>query len=185
MKTQIIQLDKDDDYISVRDKMNWSQTRRILLIVHAGGTALNRPLELTLIKRHAGTLGAQIALVTVDPKLKLAARQVGILTFESLHRAQEVEWHAGAGGEIGLHSKNPRGLFNNLRTMVTAQHKDTKRLSIYRIILIVLAALALTALGIYLLPDAGHLITPRITCRSLPSPLSSYPAKQRQGFQGG
>jgi hypothetical protein len=32
MKTQIIQLESHDDIISIRDKMGWSQTSRILLV---------------------------------------------------------------------------------------------------------------------------------------------------------
>lgn len=104
MKTQVIQVENDDDYISVRDKMNWSQTRRILLVFPASGTNLIKHLDLTLIKRHASSLGAQIALVTVNPKIKLFARQVGISVYDDLILAQESEWQAD------LHRK--KGTFN-------------------------------------------------------------------------
>ena len=81
MKTQIIQVSKNDDHVSVCDKMNWSQTGRILLVWPNKWQVLNRRLDLVMVKRHASRLGAQLALVTHDAEVRFIANQVGIPVF--------------------------------------------------------------------------------------------------------
>jgi len=76
MKTQLIQLDPSDDVISVRDKMGWSQTSRILLVWPEHGQILSRRLDLLLLQRHSTTLGAQLALVTQSPAMTALAKDI-------------------------------------------------------------------------------------------------------------
>ena len=67
MKTQVIQLDPHDDGTSVRDKMSWAKSPRILLVYPRRSRILARTLDLRLLQRHAATLGEQLAIV---PHLK-------------------------------------------------------------------------------------------------------------------
>jgi hypothetical protein len=92
MKTQIIQLDSHDDYISARDKMGWSQASRILLVWPADKPVLRRQLDLVLLQRHSNTVGAQLALVTRDHLVCDHARQVGLPVFKSIRQAQSSPW---------------------------------------------------------------------------------------------
>jgi hypothetical protein len=92
MKTQIIQLDSHDDYISARDKMGWSQAGRILLVWPADKPVLRRRLDLILLQRHSNMVGAQLALVSRDPLVRDHARQVGIPVFKSIRQAQSSSW---------------------------------------------------------------------------------------------
>jgi len=62
MKTQVIQLDLHDDVTSVRDKMSWAKTPRILLVYPRRSHNLGRLLDLRLLQRHASILGAQLAI---------------------------------------------------------------------------------------------------------------------------
>ena len=57
MKTQVIHLDPHDDLISIRDRMAWAKTPRILLVWPKRGRVGVRPLDLTLLRRHAEKTG--------------------------------------------------------------------------------------------------------------------------------
>ena len=56
MKTQILRLEAHDDVISAHDKMQWSQTGRILLVWPEHGKILTRRLDLILLLRHSQSL---------------------------------------------------------------------------------------------------------------------------------
>jgi hypothetical protein len=92
VKTQILHLDPHDDFISARDKMGWSKTDRILLVWPARQGVLHRRVDLALIQRHSKTLGAQLALVTLDAEVRYFARELGIPVFKTLGRAQKAAW---------------------------------------------------------------------------------------------
>ena len=77
MKTQLIPLETHDDLISIRDKMSWAKTPRILLVWPSKGQVGVRPLDLTLLRRHAVSLGAELGLVTRDAEIYAAARRMG------------------------------------------------------------------------------------------------------------
>ncbi len=92
MKTQVVQLENYDDSISVRDKMGWGQTNRILLVWPTHGVVLNRRLDLVLLQRHSQSLGAQMALVTRDPEVCDNALDLGIPVFKDARQAQRGRW---------------------------------------------------------------------------------------------
>jgi hypothetical protein len=92
VKTQIIQLEPHDDTVSVKDKMGWSQTGRVVLVWPTRGRLLDRRLDLVLILRHSQTLGAQIALVTTDPEVRFQARSLDIPVYQSARKAQKSRW---------------------------------------------------------------------------------------------
>ena len=92
MKTQVVQLENYDDSVSVRDKMGWGQTNRILLVWPAQGVVLDRRLDLVLLQRHSLALGVQLALVTTDPEVRANARDLGIAVFEDVRQAQRGRW---------------------------------------------------------------------------------------------
>ncbi len=92
MKTQLIQLDPSDDVISVRDKMGWSQTSRILLIWPEHGGGLTRRLDLLLLQRHSNQLGAQLALVTRSMAVREIAQELKIPVFQDSRQAQNTHW---------------------------------------------------------------------------------------------
>ena len=95
MKTQIIQLEAYDDTVSVRDKMGWGQTSRILLVWPAQGRPLDRRLDLVLLLRHSLALGAQLGLVTQDSQVRLTALELSIPVFKNLRQAQTGRWRVG------------------------------------------------------------------------------------------
>ncbi len=95
MKTQILRLEPHDDYISVRDKLGWMQTGRIVLVWPRRARILRRELDLLLIQRQARARGGQLALVTRDPRVRFHARRLGIPVFDSAEQAQRGLWRRG------------------------------------------------------------------------------------------
>ena len=92
MKTQIITLASHDDLISVRDKLSWAKTPRILLVWPKYEKVTLRVLDLKVLQRHADSLGAQLALVTRRAKVRHDAESLGIPVFVSTTKAQRELW---------------------------------------------------------------------------------------------
>ena len=92
MKTQIITLETHDDLISVRDRLSWAKTPRILLVWPKFEKVTLRQVDLKILHRHASTLGAQLGLVTRTRQVRADAEALGIPVFESTGEAQRVAW---------------------------------------------------------------------------------------------
>jgi hypothetical protein len=92
MKTQILNLEPDDDILSARDKLNWVQTQRLILVWPPHGGVLASRLDLAIFQRHAASKGTSLALVTRDREVAYHAHKLGIPVFASLRQAQSAEW---------------------------------------------------------------------------------------------
>ncbi len=88
MKAQVLQIDPHDDYHSVRDKMAWAQTKRLVLVWPARPGVLNRRLDLVLLHRHAHKIGAQLGIVAGDPEVREHAHSLGLPAFDDLRDAR-------------------------------------------------------------------------------------------------
>ena len=88
MKTQIITLQSHDDLISVRDRLGWAKTPRILLVWPKGEPISLRSLDLKVLQRQAEALGAQLGIVTRRRWVRLEAEALGLPVFESSAAAQ-------------------------------------------------------------------------------------------------
>ncbi|MFN8460665.1 MAG: baseplate J/gp47 family protein [Anaerolineales bacterium] len=92
MKTKIITLESHDDLISVRDRMSWAKTPRILLVAPKFEKIALRQVDLKVLQRHASSLGAQLGLVTRVRRVRADALELGIPVFESTSEAQRAAW---------------------------------------------------------------------------------------------
>ncbi|MCE7861856.1 MAG: hypothetical protein DYG86_18975, partial [Chloroflexi bacterium CFX2] len=92
MKTKIITLESHDDLISVRDKLSWAKTPRILLVWPRYEKVTLRLLDLKVLQRHADSLGAQLGLVTKRVNVQRDAESLGIPVFDSTTAAQSNAW---------------------------------------------------------------------------------------------
>ena len=167
MKTLIIQLEKYDDIVSARDKMNWAKGGRILLVWPEGASVLNRRLDLALLQRHSQALGAQLALVSNDREVGYHAPRLGIPVYKTLRKAQNENWRlprrfrnaqsslpiaqALLANEMAL----PRGLTDR---PIAAVQDDSPAL---RLAFFVLGVLALLSIAALLLPSAVIEIAPQ------------------------
>jgi hypothetical protein len=81
VKTKIITLESHDDLISVRDKLSWAKTPRILLVWPKYEKVTLRLLDLKVLQRHADSLGAQLGLVTRRANVRRDAEVIGNARF--------------------------------------------------------------------------------------------------------
>src|ERR1700690_634645 len=92
MKTQIIALESHDDLISVRDRMSWAKSPRILLVWPKFEKVTLRPVDLRILQQHAHYLGADLGVVTRRANIRRDAQGFGIPVFDSSAAAQRDAW---------------------------------------------------------------------------------------------
>jgi len=173
MKTQLIPVEAHDDLISLRDKMDWAKTPRILLVVPKRTAVVLGPLDLELLARHATSLGAQLGLVAVDGKLKRAAQLAAIPVFRTSVQAQHDAWPAP-----GPTRRKPRLARSNLRALrglvrltdPLALNQPTARLIVFAI-----GVVAVLLVFLLFIPSAQITLTPATRQQSITLPISAAP----------
>jgi hypothetical protein len=176
MKTQIIQLDEQDDVISARDKMGWIQTGRIILVWPDRGHILDRRLDLVLLQRHSASLGAKLALVTQDSEVRFNAELLGIPTFELLHQAQSERWRMRRRRKPRHHQSSPRSDPESLRQQKPLHSKSWLDTPIARLGFFTFSILALMTLVAFLLPSAEVTLTPVLETQETILTVSANPS---------
>jgi len=104
---QIIYLAADDDIPVIRDRLEWAQAQRVVLVVPAKNRALRSLVNLKLVRRHARNESLKVALVTRDPKIIELSREAGLVTFGSVEAAQRSHWLSddGAKAEVQAYDR--------------------------------------------------------------------------------
>ena len=173
MKTQVIQLDSHDDVTSVRDKMSWAKTERVLLVFPHRSRILARTLDLRLLQRHAATLGAQLAIMARSDELRRAAEELGIPAFATAASAQRQVW------EREKTPARPRRLVRpDLRRMRREAFPPEARwrsLFGFRFLFFSLAVLAIFAVLWLFIPSATIQLSPATHLQSLTFTVSASP----------
>ncbi|RMF44105.1 MAG: hypothetical protein D6755_09635, partial [Anaerolineae bacterium] len=159
MKTQILRLEPHDDYISVRDKLGWKQTGRIVLVWPRRGAILQRELDLLLIQRQVRALSGQLALVTRDPVVRFHAQNLGIPVFESAEAAQRTVWRRGRR-KLPPRRRRPRPDLDALRDAARPALPRWYTHPLTRVSAFLLGVLAALALVAVFLPSAHITLTP-------------------------
>ncbi len=168
MKTQIIQLEAHDDHISIRDKMNWSKTPRILLVLPRKGKFDLNALDLKLLQRHAIELGAELGLITRSSKIIRAADELGIPVFPTNLSAQREVW------DPQKRKRFRKSKHKNLRKRGEEFHLSEKEWRTHpttRLFFFSLATLALFAILFSFIPQAQIVIEPKRRVQSLTIPV--------------
>ncbi|MBT3313540.1 MAG: hypothetical protein HN390_02905 [Anaerolineae bacterium] len=169
MKTQIIQLEPHDNHISIRDKMNWSKTPRILLVLPRRGKFDLNTLDLKLLQRYAKSLGAELGLVTKSTKVIRAADVLNISVFESNLAAQRESWHLSVRKKYREHkaSKDLREKQKEFRT----KEAKWRNHPLTRLAFFSLGVLALLMVIVAFLPRAEVVLVPEKRVQSLIIPV--------------
>src|SRR5512142_1650848 len=108
MKTQIIALEAHDDFISVRDRMSWAKSPRILLVWPKYEKIALRAADLRILQQHASVLGAEMGLITRRGDVRRDAERFGIPVFGSAKAAQRQAWSPGARRAAPQKDRRPR-----------------------------------------------------------------------------
>ena len=174
MKTQVIQLDTHDDVTSIRDKMAWAKTSRILLVFPRRSRILGRTLDLRLVQRNALTLGAQLAIVTPSADIRQSARELGIPTYKTAVIAQRRTWHPSMPAEAPVR-RTPSPDLRSMQRETVAVEGHWRNLFAVRLLFFTLAVLAMLALLVLFFPSATVALTPETRLQSLAISLNASP----------
>lgn len=177
MKTQIIQLDPQDDYAVASDKMSWGQSDRILLVWPARRSALHGKLDLQLLARHARTLGARLALVSREPEVIAAAADVGLPVFRTIRLAQRIPWEIAPESGLPAPARRPGPALAALKTARQVARTSRPPLSpVLRKGLLVAGLAAVASLVLVFVPRAEIILQPQTSSQSLTLDITADPS---------
>jgi hypothetical protein len=149
MKTYVIELDKHDDALSIRDKIAWSKSSRVLLVMSERRQIPAR-VDLILLQRFSAGLGSQLGLVTQNTDLREMAISLGIPVFETVKQAHRVSWRRRR--KSFLRPDASHHSLDDLRQEIHSRHLT--RAQWWRIPVFVLGIAAFLSLMIFFLPGA-------------------------------
>ena len=174
MKSQVIRLDSHDDVISIRDKMSWAKTPRLLLVFPPRSRILTRPLDLQLIQRHAHALGVQLALVTRTTEVRQAAEELKIPVFRNTSQAQRRAWPEPVKGSPALR-RVPTPDLRQMRQEAFPAEGRWRSLPALRLGLFSLAVLAVLVLLLLFVPSATIDLKPQTHIQTITLPIHASP----------
>lgn len=183
MKTKIIFLDAHDDLISVRDKLSWAKTPRILLIWPKYEKIPLRLLDLKILQRHADALGAQLGLVTRRLHIRRDAEALGIPVFKSASAAQKEAWPE-VEKRVQRIPPSPRRDLRDLRKSVYIPESAWRTSRLGRISMFTLGVLAVLAVAGIFIPRAKITLAPELQIHTAVIPVSASPQIETISFAG-
>ena len=185
VKTQIIQLEIHDDTISVKDKMDWSQAPRVLLIWPERGKVMKSRLDLILLERYCSAHGSQLAILTPELEVRYQAEEAGIPVFQSRKTAQLQPWRKSfrefRRRDVEQQASKPRDydFFNREERIIR------KEIPIWgKITLFTVSVLAVLAIGALLLPSADVLILKEEIQQEIVIPIIADPTAKEINISG-
>ncbi|MBN2117525.1 MAG: baseplate J/gp47 family protein [Anaerolineales bacterium] len=174
MKTQIITLESHDDLISVRDRMSWAKTPRILLVWPKYENVTLRQVDLKVLQRHALSLGAQLGLVTRTRRVREDAEALKIPVFESTGQAQRVAWPKPRRRKWA--HRPPRRDLRAQRDQLSAGEGAWRAHPVVRVGALTLGVFSVLALVALFLPRAQVRLQPQSKIQSLVLPVTASPS---------
>jgi hypothetical protein len=185
VKTQIIQLETHDDTISVKDKMDWAQTPRVLLIWPDEGKILRNRLDLVVLERYCTAKGSQLALLTRDLEVIHRAEEVGIPVFRSRSEAQLQPWRKSfkefQRQEIYQDAQQ-------VREKPEFEHQSVRGIDVQplwaRILIFSIAVLGVLAIGATLLPSSIITLPHESRTQTINIPIQAIPNQDRISISG-
>ena len=175
MKTQIITLESHDDLISVRDRMSWAKTPRILLVWPKYEKVTLRQVDLKILQRHAASLGAQLGLVSRIRRVRMDAEALHIPVFKSTGDAQKQAWPT-VRRRRRVVPRPPRQDLREKREQVIVHEEAWRSQPGVRILAFFIGVLAVLAMVALFIPRARITLTPITKTQSLVLPVVANPA---------
>ena len=183
MKTKIITLESHDDLISVRDKLSWAKTSRILLVWPKYEKVTLRLLDLKVLQRHADSLGAQLGLVTRRMNVRRNAESLGIPVFTSTASAQRDVW-AESAPRTQRTPKPPRRDLRDLRETVYVKESSWRTSLFGRVVTFTAGVLAVLVIAGLFVPRAAVTLNPESQTASIVIPVNASPSFESVSLSG-
>jgi hypothetical protein len=172
LKTQIITLESHDDLVSVRDKLSWAKTPRVLLVWPKYEKVTLRVLDLKVLQRHADSLGSQLGLVTRRANVRRDAESLAIPVFDSTAAAQKDLWPASSPKTTRI-PKPPRRDLRKIRDQVYEKEAAWRTSLPGRIGTFTVGVLAVLALAGLFVPRATVTLYPESRTQTAIIPVSA------------
>jgi hypothetical protein len=183
LKTQIITLESHDDLISVRERMTWAKTPRILLVWPKYEKVSLRILDLKVLQRHADSLGAQLGLVTRLARVRRDAESLSIPVFESTTAAQRDLWPVPASKSRRA-PRAPRRDLRALRESVRVKEAAWRASLAGRMIAFSAGVLAVLAVAGLFVPRAAVTLYPESQVQSVVIPIRASDSVESVSLTG-
>ncbi len=174
MKTQIITLENHDDLISVRDRMSWAKSPRILLVWPKFEKITLRPVDLKVLQQHARYLGADLGLVTHRTHVRRDAESFGIPVFGTTAEAQREPWPVHQPAVHHEHQELRPDL-RGMQEQVRIKEATWRSNSFVRITFFALGVMAVLSVAALFLPRAIVKLTPVSQVQTISIPISAGP----------
>jgi hypothetical protein len=184
VKTQIITLESHDDLISVRDRLSWAKTPRILLVWPKYAKVALRFVDLKVLQRHAESLGAQLGLVTRRASVRRDAEALGIPVFDSTTIAQRDLWPVRLLNEHHT-SRPPRRDLRAMRNSVHEPEAKWRSNPLVRVVTFSLSVLAVLSIASLFVPRATLTLYPEAQTQSILIPVIANESIESVSITGG
>jgi hypothetical protein len=189
MTNQVIYLDLEDDFVSIRDRLDWATEQRVVLVLPDRGDLLTNYLDISLIRRHADNLKILIGLVTIDSRVKKQAKELGIPTFRSVEESEKRHrrWWRGRRQRVipGQPSRLAESDRKEVKRRSIARPTWTKWLIRYSAIIIFLLTLAiLFVAATYAIPTATITLKPKVRNLEVSKKIVADPQLASDNFSG-
>ena len=90
---KIITLAPEDDVTGARDRVDWAQADRMVLVLsHGSNSYAWREVDFALLRRASQEYGCEIAIVSSNWNQRRAAHDVGLVTFRTVDQAVKERW---------------------------------------------------------------------------------------------
>lgn len=184
MNTTIIQLEEFDDIASIKNKLLFSKSQRVLIVWPNSGFIPLSSIDCLLVLRYAESLGIQIGMVLDDPSILKIMKDAGISTFSSIPEAQKKPWRKPTIKKNNFTSRKEET--NPYIQSFLANKKSTKKpipLAI-RWLLFLFGIVSFAILVIFLIPSATVTISPQREIQELILPIKSDMTIQQVNLAG-
>ncbi|MBC7222707.1 MAG: baseplate J/gp47 family protein [Anaerolineae bacterium] len=166
---EVIYLEPDDDIITIRDRLEWTDGKRVLVVLPRGSQALASPIAIKLLRRHAESLSKEVAIVARDGETRRLAQAEGIPAFR---RVPKRWWRLGRGTQWLRRQESrlqrPPG-FPSADNVGRDLVSRWAQLAAFLLLLVLLGALVATL--VVVVPVARITLTPRLTPVEVEVPL--------------
>src|ERR1051325_5611822 len=176
MKTQIITLESHDDLISVRDRMSWAKTPRILLVWPKYEKVTLRQVDLKVLQRHASSLGAQLGLVTRARRVRQDAEALKIPVFESTGQAQRLAWPKPRRKKLSHHPPRKDLREQHQKLSAEVQPGGWRVHPVTRVGAFILGVSSVLVLVALFIPRAQVILQPKSKTQSVVLPVTASPS---------
>jgi CxxC motif-containing protein len=183
LKTKIITLESHDDLISVRDKLSWAKTPRILLVWPKYENVTLRVLDLKVLQRHADSLGAQLGLVTRRMNVRRDAESLGIPVFKTTTLAQKESWGESTP-RVKRTPKMPRKGLRTMRDEIYLKEPVWRASLLGRVVTFTAGVMAVLVLAGLFVPRAEVTLNPEAQAISVVIPVNASASFETVSLSG-